>query len=324
MANPFYIEPANSFSPLQALMQRYDTGQKIQTEANRKSALAELMNNGQGGGMPDYAAVANRLAQAGDLTGAAHVATVAKTLAGPEQTDLIKNLAAENKARVAKGLAPLSPLDYDLQKEKAKATIVHTNTTVNNAVSPILKGIGDRFNESVESAKAAGDQINSIYEARDALDKGAFTNLGADQKLWLSKAAGLFGLPQETAANTEVLRSALGQQMLANVKKLGANPSNADRVIIQEIVGAKGDLTEGTIRRVLDMQERWARESIKKSNATARGIMQANPTELGKYGGLLNTEEPPSYQDYIKARNAPKAATQPGRTQTGVQWRVVP
>ena len=297
MANPFYIESAN---PLQALMsgvQGYNQGRTIAKDTQRQNALSQLM--GQPGGQqgtPDYASVANKLAMSGDLEGAGQVANVAKSLAGPEQTELIKNLAAENKTRAAKGLPPLSPLDYDLQKEKAKASITNVHTNVNAAVNPVLKGVSDRFNESVESADSARTQIQSIHEARKALDDGAITGAFADKRLLFTKAAGLFGVPQDAVANTEVLRSAIGNQVIAKAKSLGANPTNTDRDYIEKVVGGQIELDEKSIRRLLDMQEKWGRETITKSNTRAGRFLQAYPKELGPVRGMLNTEEPPAYQ----------------------------
>ena len=126
----------------------------------------------------------------------------------------------------------------------------------------------------------------------------------------LTKAAGLFGLPQETAVNTEVFRSAMGQQVLENAKKLGANPSNVDREVIQKIIGGDIDLNEGSMRKLLDMQERWARDGIKRTNLVGKRMLQAYPNELGKVGGLMNVDEPPDYDTYKRGRQ-PQGAQRP-------------
>ena len=304
MANPFEVQPVNVLQALMMGTQGYKQGREIAQQTQRQSALQQLMGNGQAGGSPDYAGVANTLARAGDLEGASQVATVAKSLAGPEMTDTLKNLAAENKNRVAQGLKPLSPLEYETAREKAKASITTVNANVNAAVNPVLKGVSDRFNESVESADSARTQIQSIHEARKALDDGAITGAFADKRLLLTKAAGLFGVPQESVNNTEVLRSAIGSQVLAKAKALGANPSNTDRDYLEKVVGGQIELNEGSIRRLLDMQEKWSRDSIKTANTRAGRFLQAYPKELAPVRGLLNTEEPPVY-GYTPNRSQP-------------------
>lgn len=299
----------------------WDAGRKWRTQNNRDNALSQLMGSGGSGGHGDFSGVATALAKSGDLEGAAQVANVGKALAAPETTDTLKNLAAENKTRVAQGLKPLSPLDYQKAIEAAKANITNVHTNVNAAVNPVLKGVSDRFNESVESANTAREQINSIHEGRAALDDGAITGAFADKRLFGTKVSGLFGLPQDAANNTEVLRAALGNQVLAKAKTLGANPSNADRDYIEKVSGGSIELNEGSLRKILDMQERWARESIKRANTRGQQLLGAYPDELGRVKGLLNVEEPAQYQRRVPSAPAPAV---PSRTQTGVQWRVVP
>ena len=302
--------------------QGYNQGRKIAQDTQRQSALQQLMGGVDGvAGTPNFGGVATTLAQAGDLEGAAQVANVAKALAGPEQTELLKNVAAENKLRAAKGLPALSPLDYDLQREKAKASVTTVNANVNAAVNPVLKGVSDRFNETVDAADASRKQISAIHDARKALDDGAITGQWADKRLVAEKIGGLFGVPQDRVANTEVLRSAVGQGMLAQAKTLGTNPSNADREIIQRITGGDIELDEKALRRILDIQERWARDSIKNANTRAGRFLQAYPKELAPVRGMLNTEEPAAYQ-YTPQRPAPQQGGG-NRTGTGVPWRIV-
>ncbi len=196
--------------------------------------------------------------------------------------------------------------DYKSGLKKAGAQ----NIALNNTVNPIVKGVGERFNDSMDTAKASIPQIQGIHEARRALDEGAITGLGADPKLFLAKAANLFGLDEKAAANTEVARSAIGNSVLAKAKTLGANPSNTDRDYIEKVVGGQIGLEEGSIRRLLDMQEKWARQSIQRANAEGAKLLKAQPKELDSIAPLLSVTEPPSYEEFLKAnpRSAPAAA----------------
>ncbi len=194
--------------------------------------------------------------------------------------------------------------DYKSGLKKAGAQ----NISVNNTVDPIVKGVGERFNESMDLAKASIPQIQGIHEARKALDDGAITGLGADPKLFLAKAANLFGLDEKAAANTEVARSAIGNSVLAKAKMLGVNPSNTDRDYIEKVVGGQIQLEEGSIRRLLDMQEKWARQSIQRANSEGEKLLRAQPKELEHIAPLLSVQEPPSYAEFLKAN--PRAAAQ--------------
>lgn len=199
--------------------------------------------------------------------------------------------------------------DYKSGLKKAGAQ----NTVINNTVNPVLKGIGDRFNESMDTARASVPQIQSIHEARKALDQGAITGVGADTKLFGAKVANMFGLGLEQAANTEVLRSSIGNSVLAKAKTLGANPSNADRDYIEKVVGGSIALEEGSIRRLLDMQEKWARDAIRRANAEGRRVLSSQPDELKNVSGLLSVDEPEDYATFLKNNpiTAPTTAAPP-------------
>lgn len=194
--------------------------------------------------------------------------------------------------------------DYKSGLKKAGAQ----NIQLNNTINPIVKGVGERFNDSMDTAKASIPQIQGIHEARRALDEGAITGLGADPKLFLAKTANLFGLDEKAAANTEVARSAIGNSVLAKAKTLGANPSNTDRDYIEKVVGGQIQLEEGSIRRLLDMQEKWARQSIQRANSEGEKLLRAQPKELEHIAPLLTVQEPPSYEEFLKAN--PRTAAQ--------------
>lgn len=206
--------------------------------------------------------------------------------------------------------------DYKSGLKKAGAQ----NISVNNTVNPIVKGVGERFNDSMETAKASIPQIQGIHEARKALDDGAITGLGADPKLFLAKAANLFGIDEKSASNTEVARSAIGNSVLAKAKTLGANPSNTDRDYIEKVVGGQIQLEENSIRRLLDMQEKWARQAIQRANSEGEKLLKAQPKELENIAPLLSVQEPPSYEEFLKANPRAAAAAPTAAPPGAVRW----
>jgi hypothetical protein len=204
--------------------------------------------------------------------------------------------------RLRAGIPPTDKGAYQRNTGTNKISPINTQpqTTINNTVNPVLKGISDRFDKAMEAADSARSQIQSIHEGRRALDEGAITGLAADPKLFAARVASMFGLPSAAAENTQVMRSALGNQTLDKAKTLGANPTNEDRRIIQEITGGKGDLEEKSIRRIIDMQERWARESIKRANSMGQRLRDAQPDEFKNVAPLMTMDEPETYDEYIK------------------------
>lgn len=168
-----------------------------------------------------------------------------------------------------------------------------------NTVNPVISGINERFDAQMKTAQGAGQAIAGIHEARRALDSGAFTGMAADPKLWAAKVGTMFGLSNEAVANTEKLGSAIGTQVLAHAKTLGANPSNADRIYIEKVMGSK-ELDEASLRGLLDMQERWARDSVKRANDAGKKLVSTDPEKLGRFAPMLSVDEPQTYDDYVK------------------------
>lgn len=179
-----------------------------------------------------------------------------------------------------------------------------------NSVSPVIAGVNDRFDAAIKAAQTSPQVISSIHEARRALDSGAITGAMADQKLFLAKVGTMFGLPNDAVANTEVARASLGNQVLESAKTLGANPSNADRDYIEKVKGGSIKLDESSMRRLLDMQEKWARDGVKRSNDMAEKMIATDPEKLGRFKPMMMVDEPPDYQTYIKnnpAKSEPPA-----------------
>lgn len=178
-----------------------------------------------------------------------------------------------------------------------------------NTVSPVVSGINERFDAQMKAAQGAPRVISSIHEARAALDSGAITGAGADEKLFLSKVGTAFGLPSDKVANTEVARAALGAQVLESAKSLGANPSNADRDYIEKVKGGSIKLDEASMRRLLDMQEKWARDTIKTANENGKKLIATDPEKLGRFAPMLSVEEP---AEYVKAAGTAQPGSAPG------------
>jgi hypothetical protein len=215
-----------------------------------------------------------------------------------EKSDVLPEEAVAQKERLAKAGKP--------------------ETVINNTINPVLKGIGDRFNAAQDAADSAQTQVKSIHEARRALDGGAFTGIAGDASLFGAKVGSLFGIPSDKAANTETLRASLGTSVLEKAKTLGANPSNADRDYIEKVVGGQIKLEEASIRRLLDMQERWAREAVGRANRMGERMLKAQP-ELKTVAPFLQYDEPISYDDYVKATPASPTLSRPSAPQAPAQ-----
>jgi hypothetical protein len=170
-----------------------------------------------------------------------------------------------------------------------------TRVSMNTVANPIIEGVGKQFVESRKAADTAVTGIQQIHDARRALDQGAITGAGADFKTTMQKVGGLIGLSTEQAANTEVFRAAVGNGVLSHIKALGANPSNADREYIEKVMGGQIQLEEKSLRKILDIQEKYSRQSIKNFNRDSERITKANPDAYKSIEGLMNIQEPGEY-----------------------------
>lgn len=167
-----------------------------------------------------------------------------------------------------------------------------TRVNMSTVADPILSGVGDQIVKAREAARDVPQRIQAIHEARGALDQGAITGALAD---WRLPAQKLFGLTPDQVANTEVFRASVGREVLGQIKALGANPSNADREYIEKVAGGQITLDEASLRRILDIQEKYARQTLRTFNREAKTIMDANPDAYRSIQGVMQFEEPPDY-----------------------------
>jgi hypothetical protein len=188
------------------------------------------------------------------------------------------------------------------------------SVSVNTAANPLLEGVGKQILDGRKAAQTAvNNSIPAIHQARKALDEGSITGAFAEGRLGLSKIGTLFGIGDpDKVASTEVLRSSLGDDVLSHIKELGANPSNADRDYIERVKGGKIALDETSLRKMLDIKEKYARQTVKNFNRDAKKLMDApGGTETYKsVAPLLSFEEPGEYAaPEKKAAPTPKGAT---------------
>lgn len=163
-------------------------------------------------------------------------------------------------AELAANRPPMSFNDYRLAGKKAGAS----STTVSMGGGD-NKQVFDAMSESANSARAAAQGINSIRQARSAVEGGGIFGAGADQRLGLQKVGALMGVVDPDAiTNTETFRAAIAPQVAAMVKSTvgNANISNADREFAERAAGGSISLDETTITRLLDIMERASSEAV--------------------------------------------------------------
>ena len=178
----------------------------------------------------------------------------------------------------------------------------------NKAVNEIARNRVQNYEDKIRpAAQAAVNEVTAVHSFRQLLDAGAFTGTGAEYKLALAKAGELLGIPSEKATNTQALMGAAAERVLSTIKTLGANPSNADREYLEKAKGGTITATEDGLRRILDIGERLARQTIKQHGEEVGRIRKLDgikdmPEEF------FSLSDAPSYAEWLKANPLPSRA----------------
>ena len=171
------------------------------------------------------------------------------------------------------------------------------------------------FKESHTAALDAKNVLKNVSIMGDMLNQGAKTGPLTDVKLYVAKLGETFGLPIDPDAPTEIALSTLGEQMLADIRKL-APVTQEDIKVVQKIKG--GSVTgEAALRALLKIAEQKAADAIVRHNSNLERLDGTGPaTKALKDTQRVNVyqEEFPVYQ-----AGAPSAPTAGGIKFLGVR-----
>lgn len=192
----------------------------------------------------------------------------------------------------------------------------------------------DMLGKSYTAAGDAASDILGVQQARQAVQSGAFQGTGADLKLSVAKFGDAIGIPinPQKAANTDYLKSVLGQGLLEKAKTLGSNPSNADASRINDIVGSIGKDPQA-MNKILDWREEMARRAItlhnsKVDQATQSGYRAPYDMRVKMPDGAEAKAAPAKILDSLPVANASNRGQRIRDTATGkilvsngMQWK---
>lgn len=179
---------------------------------------------------------------------------------------------------------------------RQKLSGMQSSVAVNTVANPVLEGVGKQIVAARDKAQtAAYNVIPQIHDARKTLDEGIVAGAFADQRLSMQKIGALFGMSPEAASNTETFKSVIGNEVLAHIKALGANPSNADRVFIEKVQAGDINLEPTSIRKILDIGEKYARQAITNFNRDSDKLVTASPEAYRGIAPLMKFDMPGEY-----------------------------
>ena len=182
---------------------------------------------------------------------------------------------------------------------------VRSGTTIN--LPPMEKYFDKKLGEidaeelgkGRDAATEAVAIIYTINEGRKLLDSPMITGFGADYIVQFGQAlkqAG-FDVGGDALANTQAYAANMAQNVGKVIKQFGSGTglSDADREYAEKMVAGKITLDRDAMRKILDINEKAARNVIQLQNKRAQGIKSKIP---------LTVEMPPSYAP----QEAPKQA----------------
>ena len=152
------------------------------------------------------------------------------------------------------------------------------------------KGQAERILQNQIAARDAVSIIDTVNTGRQILRGGMITGAGAEFLVNLNQALKTVGIDAgyaDAAANSQAFAANMANNVGRLIKQFGAGTglSNADREYAEKMAGSKITLDDKAINRILDINERVARNVIKAHNKEAQGIRTNIP---------LTVEEPPA------------------------------
>lgn len=171
------------------------------------------------------------------------------------------------------GLVPGTPEYQQFIRDatlKPSTEVNVTNTGETEFAKQFAKKRAENLAEKHTAAQDAIASQNSIAEARALLDKGIVSGLAADVRVTFGKALQLagFNYADEDIANTEAYVASSAQRTAQIIKAFGAGTglSDADREYAAKAAAGKIELTEKSLRRILDINERANAYAVRRWN----------------------------------------------------------
>jgi hypothetical protein len=204
---------------------------------------------------------------------------VAKPQYISQQNVMVNGVPTTRELQILDGVATTVPGSTGVTYNKpAASTVVNVDMAQEKEFEKALgKGQADKVLSSKASAEDAAQILATNKVAKDLLDKGMLTGVGANffttLNQGLSQAGIDFGLAN-AAQNSQAFGALMAKNTATIIKNFGAGTgiSDADRIYAKQ--AAAGDITmdENAIRKIINVNDRVAKAAIAKHNKNVSGI----------------------------------------------------
>lgn len=203
-----------------------------------------------------------------------------------EATSPLNKLITERNA-----LPPNDPMrkvyDARIAKETTHApgTSVYLPPQEKAFQGELGKGQAEELLKGRAAARDAAAIIDTVNTGRDIMKSGMITGAGADFLVNFNQAlktAGIDAGYADAAANSQAFTANMAGNVGKLIKQFGAGTglSDADREFAKDMAGGRISLDAKAINKILDINERAARNVISRHNKDVKGIKTNIPLEV--------------------------------------------
>lgn len=218
----------------------------------------------------------------GDPRRPAYDAAIEKESQRPEKgTPLAQYLRERDEIARANPADPRLPLYEDVIKKlrtQPEGTKVEVKLPAQEQEFEKALGAGQakKILEDKNIAEDARSIIDTVQQGRQLLRSGMITGFGAEALTQIGAALNQAGISfaSDSVANTQAFAANMAQNVGRIIKQFGAGTglSNADREYAEKMAGGKITLDRAAIERILDINERAARNVITAHNKRVANI----------------------------------------------------
>jgi hypothetical protein len=189
------------------------------------------------------------------------------------------------------------------------------------------KGQADKLFASQTAAEDAASILTTNNEARALLDKGMITGAGAEFLVSLNQGLKQLGMDfgyAEASANAQAYGAVLGNNVGRMIKQFGAGTglSDADREYAAKIAAGTIKMDEKALRKILDINDKMARNVINAHNKKYKGVKTNIPVTV-EMPAAAPSPAAPSLASQIPGQTPAPVAAQPPIYATNGKQRIV-
>lgn len=208
----------------------------------------------------------------------ARAAIIAELNALPKPAAGIQKYLAYVRQEERAGRKPLGIEQYEQNLARAGASSVEVKLPPQEKAFQTALGTGQakKLLEDKAVADDAKEIISTVQQGRQLLQSGMITGFGAEFLTQLGAALNQAGInfAEDRVANTQAFAANMAQNVGRIIKQFGAGTglSNDDRIYATKMAGGQITLDRAAIEKILDINERAARNVIKLHNERVKGI----------------------------------------------------